>query len=97
MGTKFIAAAATLAISFGSLSSAAFATDNNTPAEAGAKKAAKSDPSRRVCRNLTISGSRLTTRFCQTQAEWDRQAEKAMRNAMDQKASAGADITPIKR
>lgn len=96
MGTKMIAAAAALAISFGPMAGPAFAADKSATPEAGAKKAAKDDPSRRVCRNLTISGSRLTTRFCQTQAEWDRQAEQAMRNAMGQKANAGADITPIK-
>lgn len=38
-----------------------------------------SDPSKRVCRNLMLTGSRMTKRFCQTQAEWDAQAERARR------------------
>lgn len=48
------------------------------PALAGkGPKLAKDDPSRRVCRNLTPVGTRLTTRVCRTKAEWDSAESKA--------------------
>lgn len=43
---------------------------------AGAEGKAK-DPSRRVCRSLLPTGSRLPQRTCRTQAEWDRIEEQA--------------------
>jgi hypothetical protein len=46
-------------------------------------KAAKEDTSRRVCKNLVLSGSRLTTRFCRSQEEWDRDEEKAQRDQLE--------------
>ena len=33
-------------------------------------KTAQDDPSRRICKNVTPVGSRLTTRVCKTRAEW---------------------------
>jgi hypothetical protein len=48
--------------------------------EAGAavkdETSAKSDRSRRVCRVVTPTSSRLTTRVCRTQSEWDESADK---------------------
>ena len=40
-------------------------------AAAGDGKADAKDPSRRVCRMITPTGSRLAIRSCRTQAEWD--------------------------
>ncbi len=37
---------------------------------------AADDSSRRVCRNITPTGSRLTKRVCRTQAEWDKSRDK---------------------
>lgn len=34
------------------------------------------DSSRRVCRNITPTGSRMTERKCRTQAEWDASRKK---------------------
>lgn len=42
-----------------------------TAAVAGEQSAAQGDTSRRVCRSVTLSGSRLSRRVCRTQAEWD--------------------------
>ena len=36
----------------------------------------KEDPSKRVCRSVTPTGSRMTTRVCRTQAEWDKSRDK---------------------
>jgi hypothetical protein len=38
--------------------------------------ATKKDRSRRVCRVVTPTSSRLTTRICRTQSEWDESADK---------------------
>ena len=53
-------------------------------ATAGAGAAAQDQPkstekaeSRRICRDVTPSGSRLTRRLCRTQAEWDRTRTKS--------------------
>ena len=40
-------------------------------------KSSTKDTSRRVCRNLVASGTRLSARSCRTQADWDKDAEKA--------------------
>jgi len=40
-------------------------------------KKAKDDPSRRVCRTIMPSGSRLTTRICKTQEAWDLAQDKS--------------------
>lgn len=45
-------------------------------ASASDTKSAKSERARRICRTVTPSGSRLTTRICRTQAEWDEGQDK---------------------
>ena len=78
MGAGLKRAAIALAIGIGVLgtgqafAAAADGTSASTPAEA-----AKKDPSKRVCRNLTLTGSRMTTRHCRSQADWDRDQKKA--------------------
>ena len=37
------------------------------------------DPSARVCRTLVLTGTRMSTRYCRTQEEWDRDTEQAQR------------------
>jgi hypothetical protein len=48
------------------------------------KTKAPPDPSRRVCKTLTPTGSRLVKRFCQTQAEWDEIAKAAQDSVFKQ-------------
>lgn len=38
-------------------------------------KADKKDTSKRICRMITPTGSRMTTRICRTRAEWDKGQE----------------------
>jgi len=50
---------------------------------AGPSAEAAPDRSKRVCRNMTPTGSRMTKRVCRTQAEWDAEAERAARLLQD--------------
>ena len=81
MGAKSILAASALAIGFGALWASPGVTGEPAAAAATAAqpKAARNDRSRRVCRNLVRSGTRLSTRYCRTQQEWDEAAEGARR------------------
>ena len=68
-----------LAIGLGALLAApasAFSGDGASKA-----KAAK-DPNRRVCRTLTPTGTRFTTRVCKTQADWDLEMSKTQDSAL---------------
>ncbi len=72
MGAMRIVAMAALAAGLGVLGAAsAFAADSSQP------KKAKDDPSRRVCRTIVPIGSRLTTRICKTQEQWDMARDKS--------------------
>lgn len=46
-------------------------------------KAKKKDPNRRVCRNVVISGTRLSERHCRSAADWERDAERAQRDVQE--------------
>ena len=61
-----------LTIGLGMPAATAYAQD---PAAPGADKA-KTDPSRRVCRNVVPTGSRMSQRVCRTQAQWDASRDK---------------------
>jgi hypothetical protein len=50
------------------------ATDSGEQAQ---PKSAENDGSRRVCRILTPTGSRMTRRVCRTQEQWDRSMQAA--------------------
>ncbi|HVQ09730.1 MAG TPA: hypothetical protein VMS43_14975 [Allosphingosinicella sp.] len=77
---KPIVAASALAIGLGALWAAPGLTSGSqVTAPAEAPKATATDPSRRVCRNVVRSGTRLSTRYCHTQAEWDAAGEGARR------------------
>lgn len=41
------------------------------------------DPSRRVCRSIRPTGSRLSTRQCRTQAQWDELREETRQFVQD--------------
>lgn len=81
MGVKPIVTASALAIGFGALWATPALTSGSaaTAAAETQPKAAANDPSRRVCRNLIRSGTRLSTRYCRTQAEWDEAGEASRR------------------
>jgi hypothetical protein len=62
------------------------------PTGAGVEMQPKSgakNSSRRVCRNLVVSGSRLSTRSCRAQADWEKDAEQA-RNFLEKGQLNGA-------
>lgn len=67
--------------------------------EAAAKKpkADKDDPSRRVCRSIVTVGTRLSTRVCRTQQQWDDAQRKTQDGLLDHQMGPGttraADIT----
>ena len=86
MDVKPIMAASALAIGFSALWAGPALTSGSAATAAAAEeqpKAARNDPNRRVCRNLLRSGTRLTTRYCRTQAEWDEAGEGARRFLQD--------------
>jgi hypothetical protein len=58
---------------------AAYLPTNTALANDGAAKPG-ADGSKRVCRNLVLTGSRMTKRHCRSQAEWDADAERARRD-----------------
>lgn len=47
-------------------------------------KKGKDDTSRRICKVVMPTGSRMTTRICRTQAEWDRSMDKSQQGLLDQ-------------
>jgi len=81
MGVKPIVTAGALAIGFGALWATPALTGGSAAAAAAETqpRAAANDPSRRVCRNVVRSGTRLASRYCRTQAEWDEAGESARR------------------
>ena len=99
MRVQPIVTACVLAIGFAALGAGpVLAGDTGSAAGAATEakpKAAKKDPSRRVCRNIIPSGSRLSIRDCRTQADWDRSAEKAQEGALaQQRGPAGRPGLP---
>ena len=76
-GTMMLASA--LVLGFGAMgASPALAQDvAGQSAEQSATPPARAvDTSRRVCRNIRPTGSRLGTRQCRSQADWNRDAEE---------------------
>lgn len=48
------------------------------------KSKAPPDPSRRVCKSLMPTGSRVPKRWCMTQLEWDEAAQRAQDSVFKQ-------------
>jgi hypothetical protein len=86
MGGKRIVTALVAALALGAMGSGGV-----LPAEASAKKAKadKDDPSRRVCRSIVPTGSRLPTRVCRTQAQWDESRQKSQDGLLDTQMGPG--------
>jgi hypothetical protein len=51
----------------------------------------KKDSSRRVCRSIVHSGTRMASRYCRTREEWDSDAERARRFLEDGQHNARRD------
>jgi hypothetical protein len=49
------------------------------PDSANAAPGAKKDTSRRMCRSVVLTGTRMAKRYCRTQEEWEFESEKARR------------------
>lgn len=85
MGSKRIVTASLAALALAAASSGAI-----LPAAAAAKKKAEQkDPSRRVCRNIVTVGTRLATRVCRTQQQWDDAMRKAQDGVLDSQMGPG--------
>ena len=77
MGGKRIMAVAALAMGLTTLGAG--------PALAGdadGAKAKKDDTSRRLCKTVVPTGSRVSSRLCRTQAEWDAAMNKSQDNIL---------------
>ncbi|HEX8381432.1 MAG TPA: hypothetical protein VF619_12900 [Allosphingosinicella sp.] len=77
MGKKAIASIAALSMSL-LWSGTALAGDSAAP-----KTAKADDSSKRVCRNVVSSGTRLSTRTCKAKAEWDKAQDRAQRHVRE--------------
>lgn len=87
MGAKPILTASALAMGFGVLMAgtplAGLTGSLAAAAAEGQPKATQNDGSRRICRYLTPSGSRLTRRVCRTQAEWEASADRTQEGVLE--------------
>jgi|GEM_PF-4110949 len=59
----------------------------------GAKAAADKDPNRMVCKSQPTPGSRMATRVCATQLQWDRNEEASRQFMRDSQSKAGIGET----
>jgi cytochrome c556 len=66
-------------------------------ASSAAAKPDKNDRSRRVCREIVPSGSRLGARICRTQAEWDRDEAKAQDAVLRHQTNESTQYEPAAR
>jgi hypothetical protein len=91
MGAKRIMTVAALAIGLGALgTSPAFADDGQSEP----RKAKAEDTSKRVCRTVVPSGSRLGTRICKTQAQWDDSRDKTQDNLLQFQMNEQTTMNP---
>ena len=78
MGGKRIMAVAALAMGLTTLGAGPAYADEGD----GATKPKKADTSRRVCKSVVPTGSRVSSRMCRTQAEWDAAMDKSQDNIL---------------
>lgn len=64
--------------------------------QSAAADASKKDPDRIVCRSEAMTGSRMHTRVCRTQAQWDDLTDKA-RDQLDDRLERGSRLDPTNR
>jgi hypothetical protein len=92
MGAKQMITVAILAMGLGVLGAGpAFADE---AAGVSQPKTAKADTSRRVCRNLVPTGSRMSSRVCKTQAEWDATRDKTADNLLRHQSTKETGMLP---
>lgn len=78
MSGKPIATGSALTMGFAVLlAGAGLATVTSEAAAQAEPKSAWNDPSRRICRRITPTPSRLTRRVCRTQMEWEQTSRDA--------------------
>lgn len=80
MGGKRIITVAALAIGLSAVGAGPALADDG--AGASKPKKAKDDTSRRVCRMVVPTGSRMTSRICRTEAEWSASMDKSQANIL---------------
>ena len=80
MRARQVITVAALAMGLGVLGAAPAVADE--AAGTSQPKKAKSDTSRIICRNLVPSGTRMSSRICRTQAEWDASRDKSQDNLL---------------
>ena len=81
MSVKPIVTASALAIGFGVIWASPTFAAGTAPAAAqeSQPRTSRADTSRRICRNLVLSGTRLSRRSCRTERAWEEDAEAARR------------------
>ena len=87
MGVKSIASMSTVAMAVCALVAVP------TVAEAGPKTRVGGDPSKRVCKMVMPTGSRLVERICRTKEEWDYNQKKAQDSLFQQQLDGS--IRPV--
>jgi len=93
MGGKRIMAVAALAMGLTTLGAGPALADEAD----GGSKAKKEDTSRRVCRTVVPTGSRVTSRICRTQAEWAASMDKAQENVLRHQSTKQTLLRPQAR
>ena len=99
MSAKPILTISTVAMGFAALATGAVFADATGEFAAGAamqappKSAQNEDRSRRICRDVTPSGSRLVRRLCRTQAEWDESAQRSQDGLFKQQTETTTTYT----
>lgn len=90
MGMKSFVKVVALAAGIGAVFTAS-AVAGQTAASSGGeeRRKASDDPNRRVCRTIVQSGSRLSSRVCRTQADWDREMRETQDAALAQQTGPG--------
>ncbi len=84
MGVRPMVAAASLVVALGMVWAAPALTAGSQAGSPEAQaKTSKADTSRRICRNLVLSGTRLSRRACRTARAWEEDAEAARRLQSD--------------
>jgi len=83
------------ALSLGAVvTTSAVASQSSPPAAAKTEKDVRK-AGRMVCRNLVMSGTRLSSRHCRSQEDWDREAREAQEAALAQQTGPGYQPEPI--
>jgi hypothetical protein len=87
MGARIFVRICALAVGAGALlAGSAMAAPSDADAKA---KKRRDDPNRMVCRTIMPSGSRISTRHCRPQADWERDERETQDAALSQQTGPG--------